>query len=401
MITNRNLNTMIKPNNINGEFTMSGGSNMDIGVSVLQGKINHHFAMVIDIIYDHMYRLFNENREMNFIESSLRNLLTNGAVRKDYTTKLITDTKLEFYKHVLKIGAYYTRCKKEETSVPYDEPTRDLLLNGCPHLLENGFPPDFYIPFRSLLASVCEKEGTLDRPLKLLDKFGFEQRFFEYLLYNIFYTKYPIFNGYKLIINLNGIFENGERTIYVLKKWFEDSNDLKLSMTYPVTSFSDDKSKNLFWKSYMVPIPVVKPLTTGYNKQKMEIEISLKNKFMVYMANDARMCVGTYIPSSLYRLNSNAYFIGKGILNSTYYSKKLKGYTNKKRYSMGDMFEFVNLPEKDMNNRNDSYRRKAIFKALKQLDNTGIIKLDRMNEKEIILSDVWNISKTNCIEEED
>ena len=406
MITNRNLNTMIKPNNIEGQYTVSGGRNTDAGVQVNDGKINHHTSMVLDIIYDNMYRMFNEIDEMNFIASSLTKLLaSNDGKRQDYFKTLITDTKLDFYLKVLQIGSYYMNLKKDGISMPFTKDTRDFLLHGCPYIIENAFPPEFYIPYRAALESKCEKEGNLNEPMDLLVSYEFEKKFFTHILEKIFYGKLPSYNGFKLNINLNSIFENNERSIYVLKKWFNDANSLKLAMTYPITCFSDSLKdskylpKKLFVKSYMLAIPNVSPIVSSFDKSKMEIDVSLANKFMAFFAHDAKMCVGTYVPSSLYTLNSNAYFIGKAILNTSYYNKKTRKYANKLNYKLRDMFKVLNLPEKDSNNGNNSHRRKAIFKALRQLDAKGIIKINKMNSERIQLNYVWNIANDNQLDD--
>jgi hypothetical protein len=392
---------MIKPNIVYGEYTVSSGMNTDAGIALIDGKVNHHTAMVLDVIYDHMYRMFNEIEGMNFIASSLTKLLANNdGKRHDYFTKLFTDKKIEFYNKVIKLGQYFLHCKKNDLSIPTDATTRNILLNGSPDIIENAFGPEFSIPYRSAL----ETGESLEKPLQLLNDFNFERQFFMYILNNIFYGKYPQWNNFHLKIDLRSIFDDNERTIYVIKKWFEDNNNLKLTMTYPVTCFADIRKednylpKKLFLKSIMMPLVNVKPITSECSKN-MIIDLSLINKFMVFFAHDAKMCVGTYIPSSLYTLNSNAYFIGKSILNNTYYNKRKKAYTTKLNYTLSDMFEYLNLPEKDINNGNNSHRRKSIFKALKQLDDINIIKIDKMNSQRIVLKSVWNICDNVSLED--
>jgi hypothetical protein len=393
MITNRNLNSMIKPNIVYGKYTVSSGMNTDAGIGLIDGKVNHHTSMILDVIYDHMYRMFNELGGMNYVVSSLTKLLaSNDGKRHDYFTKLLTDKKIDFYNKILKLGQYFMHCKNNDLEFRSDSETRDLLLNGCPDIIENAFGPEFSIPYRSAL----EAGDSLEGPLQLLNDFNFERQFFTYILSNIFYGKYPQWNNFHLKIDLRSVFDNNERTIYVLKKWFEENNNLKLNMTYPVTCFADIRNgekylpKKLFLKSVMMPLVGVKPISSECDKS-MTVDLSLANKFMVYFAHDAKMCVRTYVPSSLYTLNNNAYFIGKSILNNTYYSKRQKAYTTKLNYTLGDMFEYLNLPEKDINNGNNSHRRKAIFKALRQLDDLDIIKIDKMNSQRIVLKSVWNI----------
>jgi len=397
MITNRHLNSMIKPNIVYGEYTVSNGVNTDAGIGLISGKVNHHTAMVLDIIYDHMYRMFNATDNTDFIESSLTHMLaTNEGKRHDYLTKLITDKKLDFYTKVIKLGQYFEQCRKNDVSVPYDERKKDLLLNGSPEIIENAFGPEFSIPYNYSLEYKCEKEGTLDEPLTLLNEFKFERQFFMYLLNNIFYGKYPQWNTFQLKINLHRIFNKNERTVYVLKQWFEEANDLVINMTYPATCISEPPykglPKKLFLKPYMMPLIKVKPIASECGKH-MNINVSLINKFMVFFAHDAKMCIGSYMPSLLYTLNSNAYFIGKAILNNTYYSKTKKKYTNKLDYTLAEIFDFLNLPEKDTTNGNSSYRKKAIFKALRQLNDKNIIKIDKMTSDKIKLNYVWSIGE--------
>lgn len=407
MITNRNVNSIIKPNIVYGKYSISSGMNTDGGIGILNGKINHHTAMILDIIYDHLYRMFNVNDEMHFIESSLKSMLyNNDGKRYDYFKTLITDKKLDFYTRVLQIGKYFIDCQNSGTCVPYTKSNADFLLNDCPHVIENAFGPEFSIPYKAALESQCEHDQTLDKALELLRDFKFERSFFKYLLNNIFYGKYPQWNNFHLKINLNSIFENNERTVYVIKDWLQKANDLKINMTYPVTCFSDQGKglpKKLFLKSYMMPIVNVSPIQSICDKN-MIADISLSNKFMVFFAHDAKMCVVKYMPSALYSLNSNAYFLGKAILNNTYYSKYEKGYINKMNYSMGEMFEYLNLPEKDNINGNSSYRKKAIFKALKQLDDKNIIKISKITSDRIKLNYVWSIKdmpkEESCIDED-
>jgi hypothetical protein len=91
-------------------------------------------------------------------------------------------------------------------------------------------------------------------------------------------------------------------------------------------------------------------------------------------------------------MNSNAFFIGKSILNHTYHSKRSKTYQNKMEYSINELFQYLNLSEKDINAGNSAHKRKAIFKALDQLEEKGIIKIDKMNTERIILKEVWTIA---------
>jgi hypothetical protein len=394
MVTNQSINTMLKPNNVNGEFTTSVGRNTDAGVRINNGHFNHQMAIVLDIIYDHMYRMFNEMENTSYIFSSLSTRLThNDGLRKQYFTKLLTNKKLDFYNRVMGI----IKASENLSRVPFNRETRNYLLNTCPDLIDYGFPPEFALSYRSDLEMNCEKRGSFDGVVQLLKENRFDQVFFQYLLQNIFYGKMPSWNGFSLDISLNSIFKDKERTIYVLKDWFEESNRLNFSMTYPVTCFSDHFSedpkyvpKRLFLMPYMFPVSTVNPCRCKYDKATSIVNVSLINKFMVFFAHDAKLCVKTYVPSSLYKLNSNAFFIGKNILNNIRHERKLKKYANRLNYTMDDFFRFLNLKTKNIGN-NTTHKKKAIIKALKQLDGASIIQIDKMSGDDIKLKKVWNI----------
>lgn len=413
MITNRNLNTMFKPNNMPGKFTTSSGVNNDAGVNVLNGKFNHHTAIVFDIIYDQIYRIFNQIEGVDYIASSLTRLLSaNDGKRKNYFTKFLTDRKLDF---LLKVGKLLVTSKSVE-SIPFNNSMRDFLLNTAPDIIDNAFPLEFSLQYRSLLESKCEQNGNFDKVINLFKTYNLEKHFFIYLLNNIFYGKLPSWDEstFPMKIKLDSIFDNDERSIYILKNWFKQSTNLKFSMTYPVTCFSHhfDESKympkKLTLQTYMDSLPGVTPIPQIlYDKSNMSIEISLANKFMAYFAHDAKLCVRTYVPSSLYKLNNNAFFIGKNILNNNFYNKT-DGYQNRKYYKIDELFNFLNLPVKDGNNNcNNSHRRKTILKSLDQLDSCSIIKINKLNSQRVELSDVWNITSRqeedysrDCIEQE-
>lgn len=402
IITNRSINAMLKPNN-KTDYTISSGPNSDVGIQVLNGRINHHVATVFDIVYDHMYRMFNESNDSEYINSSLTKILaSHDGMRHDFFTKLLSDKKLDFYRKVIDIGTYATSLGKDGV-VSFSKATRDFLLNECPHVIDYAFPADFSIPYRAELENNCEKEGNFNKVIKLLNLFKFEASFFKYILNGIFYGKLPSWNNYNLSIDLNNIFENGERTTYVLKNWFQEVNDLTLNISYPITCFSHHYEgdlkflpKKLFLKTYIFALPNIKPFNIETGKSKMDISVSLLNKFMVFYAHDAKLCVRTYIPSELYSMSGNAFFIGKAILNNSYYSKTAGGYVNRKKYTLSEMFEYLNLPEKDDSSRNNIHRKKAIFRALDQLDASGIIKIGKTTSERILLDWVWSISERSA-----
>jgi hypothetical protein len=398
MITNKNLNTMLKPNNISGQYTKSIGMNSDAGISILNGKFNHHMAIVFDIIYDRMYRMFNQLDGMNYIAGSLTKLLSsNDGKRKKYFTKLLTERKLEFLEKIEKLILYSNKAEH----VPYNTNMKNYLLNSAPDIIDNAFPMDFSLSFRNLLETKCALDENFDEVLKLIKKQNFGDRFFIYLLRNIFYGKLPsIVNPGELFlleIKLNSIFDNDERSIYVIKDWFQKAQELKFNMTYPVTCMSHcfDETKyipkKLILQSYMMPLQQVNPITdVKFKKSSMSIVLPLTNKFMAYFAHDAKLCVRTYVPSKLYEMNNNAFFIGKNLVNNNFYRKK-GGYQNRLNYRIDELFDFLNLPLRDTN-QNNTHRRKAIFKALDQLEGNSIIGIDKMNSERIKLSKVWNLT---------
>ena len=338
MITNKSLNTMLKPNGVNGRFTISSGTNYDFGIKVIDGKLNHHMAIVFDIVYDHMYRLFNQMDGSNFIISSLTQLLSkNNVLRTEYFKTFLSNTKLEFYNEVLQLLQYST----EVDSIPFDPDIRDDLLNKAPDIINNAFPLNFKIPFKKFLRDDCEIEGNLDRAIDLLKNYNFERSFFLYLLEKMFYGKLPSLEGFNLSINLEDIFENDERSVYILKKWFKNIQHLKLSLIYPITCFRDFPNsdqhipRKLFLQNYMFALPEINPIgKVDFKKSKMTASISLSNKFMVFFAHDAKLCNRTYVPSSLYKLGSNSFFIGKNLLNNYYYNKNKKLYVHRLNYTM-------------------------------------------------------------------
>jgi hypothetical protein len=385
---------MFKPNSSNGEYTTSVGVNTDAGIRIRDGKFNHHMAIVFDIIYDHLYRMFNEVKGMNYIASSLTKLLSsNDGRRHKFFRKLLSDKKLNFYLRTMDI------CKSSEklTTIPYNSTTRDYLLNECPDFIDSAYPAEFSLQYRHALENQCEKDGNFDYVINLFKEYSLEERFFKYILENIFYGKIPSWNNFSLNINLNSIFKNNERSPYIMKKWFKDANQLSFDMTYPVTCISDhfeDRSylpRKLFLTSFMFAIPGVSPCLNKFDKSNMSINISLYNTFMTFFAHDAKLCVKTYIPSILYSAKSNAFFIGKGILNNTFYNKKSKAFKTKLNYTFNGLYKYLNLSNKD-NVRNSTYRKKAIYKALNQLHDLGVISVDRITAENVLLNDVWHIS---------
>jgi len=406
MITNKNLNTMFKPNNIKGQYTTSTGINNDAGISILNGKFNHHTAIVFDIIYDKMYRMFNQMEGMDYIAGSLtKQLSSNDGKRKTYFTKLLTDRKLDFYLKLRTLLNY----SKEVNTILYNKRTRDFLLNAAPDIVDNAFPLDLSLRYRHLLERQCEIDGNFDSVINLFETFNLEKQFYRYLLTHIFYGKSPSYNeSFPLEINLNSIFDDKERSVYILKDWFNLASELTFNMTYPVTCMSHcfDETKfipkKLILQSFMDSLPAIQPIPiVDYNKAQMNVTISLTNKFMVYFAHDAKLCVHTYVPSSLYKLNNTAFFIGKSILNNNFYSKG-NGYQNKLYYKIDELFNILNLPVKDANNSNNSHRKKSIFKALDQLNDSKIIKINNMTSERVKIDKVWSISDRReeaCIEE--
>ena len=247
--------------------------------------------------------------------------------------------------------------------------------------------------------------NNFDEFVKLIKFNNFEVAYFIDILKKIFYAKLPSFNDFNINIDLSQIFKNGERTPYVLKKFFEESKNLSLSMTYPVTCFADNFEKpsptvpkQLFPKTYMFAIENVEPLLNlKTDKSSMEISISMKNKFMVFFAHDAKLCVRTYIPSKLYSMTTNSFFIGKHIFNSSYYSKKEKKYVNKLYYNMKEFLKVLNIKD-DNNTGNISHKKRSIVKSLNRLHDSKVININKLTSEGVKLSSVWTIQdNNNCI----
>ena len=396
MITNQNLNSMLKPNNTNGEFTKGKGIYSDAGIKILHGKFNHQTAMVFDIIYDHMFRMFNQLDGTSYINGSISKILKNEANKHSYFKDLLTDRKMQLYFEVRRFMSF---AEDFDGSIPYDRELAKKFHSLSPGVIDE-FPIEFGIFYRKELENPTD--GSFDKLFELLKKYNFEAMFFKYVLDKTFYGRMPSWNNYNLNLKLNSVFPSGERTVYVLKKFFEEAKSLAFSMTYPVTCFADHSDasrvpKKIYQKWVMCGFPILEPFgLLETDKSSMSVTLPLKNKFMVFYAHDAKMCIRTFVPSKLYTLNSNAFFIGKQILNSGYYNKKSRGIKYKLNYTMSEMFEFFNLPEKDSNG-NTAHRRKAIVKALKQLDGSNIIKIEKMNSEIVRLKEVWTINEEETL----
>jgi hypothetical protein len=220
-----------------------------------------------------------------------------------------------------------------------------------------------------------------------------------YLLGVVFYGKNPYFNDYRLHIPLDSVFEDKERSVYLLKKWFFEAENLNLDLTYPSTCFTGDKPEFLQKGTTMFPLIDEYPFQDmGYDKSNMMIFFSLRNHFMSLFAHDAKMCVHKFTPSRLYKMNSNEFFLGKNLLNNIYYDSKKKIYRNKSNYTMNNLLELLNLPVRDLNHGNNTHRRKAVHKALGRLSDNRLINIDKLNSERLVLNGVWNINRDNCIQ---
>lgn len=394
MITNRNLNAMFKPNHTNGEFTRSIGVQNDAGMKIIGGKFNHQTAMIFDIIYDHMFRMFNQIEGQSYITGSLSKIFTNEDKKHTYFKNLLTDRKLEFY---FEVNRFMKFANNFDGNIPFDKHIAEI-LNSNNDIIRKAFPLEFGIAYRQEL----ENNGSLDKVFNLLKEYNFESRFFQYILTQTFYGKIPSWNNFSLDLNLKDIFVNDERTPYVLKNFFDNSKDLALSMSYPVTCFADHYEgtkipKRIYTKQIMCALEHVLPFYgLKIDKSSISVKISLRNKFMAFFAHDAKLCAKTFIPSNLYSMNSNAFFIGKQIINNWYYSSKKKCYKYKLYYSTSELFDILNLPKSDTNG-NSTHRKKAIIKALNQLNDCNIIQIEKLTSQGVVLKDVWKMDN-NLIE---
>lgn len=397
MITNTNLNSIFKPNYKSDKFTKTVGStNFDSAIQITNGKLNHHRAMIFDIIFDKMYRMFNQKENFNFIHSSISRLLSgNDPLRQHYFKKFLTDSKMDFFYKVKSL--INLSIENPDMNIPYNQSIRNFLLNGASDIIDNAFPIEFVILYRNELERECEKTNSFNKVISLLIEYQFEKNFYLYLLENIFDNKMSSWT-YQLDIKLSEIFLNDERSIYHLKSWFLESEFLELNMTYPITCFADPDSdkyvpKKLYLKNIMHPLESITPIqNVNFDKSSMTISFNLRNHFMAFLAHDARMCVGTFIPSYLYKLKSSAFFLGKNILNTSYYDRIEKKYKNKMKYNMNQLFNYLNLSDKDHSSNNSSHRRKMIYKSLQELADMTLIGIDKLTDKELVLNKVWNIS---------
>lgn len=401
MITNRGLNGIIKPNFNMGELNKNQDSYNDAAISILDGKINHQTAIVFDIIFDRMYRLFNENEDYEYIHSSLKKLLDRDISKKHfYFQKYITNLKMDFYYKVK--GLINLLTKNPGTILHYNDETLEFLLKAGSDIIDNAFPIEFSFIYKNLLRKISESKTSFNEVIILLNAFEFEKSFFLYLLKSIFNTRIPGWT-FRLDIKLDEIFENNERSIYNIKQWFIDAQSLKLNMIFPLTCFYNSLElyqtapKQLFFRTISHPLFDTQPIQdVSYNKSASTISLNLRNNFMLFYSHDARMCSGTYIPSSLYKMNSNTFFIGKGIINHTYYNSKEKAYKNKLKYTMNEIYSMLNLTAKDLTGNNASHRRKAAFKSLEKLNEENIIDIDRLTSERVLLNSVWNIATNKC-----
>ena len=316
MVTNRSLNGMFKPNNVSGEFTKSTGAYADVGIRINDGKFNHQTAMVFDVIYDHLFRTFNQIEGTSFLSTSLSRIIKNDEKRYEYFRNLLTDRKMRFYDDIKKFLTY----SKSLEIVPNSSVLIEM-LSSHPEFIKNAFPFEFSVPFLQELEEPTN--GNLNKVVELLKTYDFEKTFFRYTLEQTFRGRIPQWNSYNVQINLNDVFKENERSIYVLKKFFEESKSLRVSLTYPVTCFFDVTEgqyvpKNPRPMTVLHPIEDVHPFTKlECDKSSMKVTVSLSNKFMAFFAHDAKMCVKTIVPSKLYSLNSNEFFLGKHILNNS------------------------------------------------------------------------------------
>lgn len=388
MITNTNVNSMLKPNNNPGQYTTSVGQYTDSGIIVKEGRLNHQTAMIFDVVYDRIYRMLNQvPNSDDYVSTTL-----NGNHEDDI--KLLNQKKLEFYEKIIKLLKY-----AKDNSILYNTTLKKDLFYAPKDLIDNAFPMDFSLRYRDELENRVESMGNFDEIINLFKTYNLNKYFFEYLLNVIFYGKIPSWENFRLRINLNSIFENKERSIYALKQWFLDSTDILLSMTYPITCFSGARSDFRSRVSRMFPIESMNPfINVEYDKSTTEISISLRNQFMALFAHDAKMCIHKFMPTKLYKMNSNAFFLGKHFLNNIYYDSRKKIYRSKLNYKIDDLFGMLNLPLKDINNSNNTYRRKSINKAIVMLNDNHIINVSKLNSERLILNGVWNINNNKCVQ---
>jgi hypothetical protein len=392
MITNPNFNSMLKPNNVPTQFTNSTGQYSEQGIMVKQGTVNHQKAMVFDIIYDHLYRMLNQiPNSDDYISTSVK------ETNEDY--KLLNSKKLEFFERIKKLIKFKNSYEGDNV-IPYNTVLKNDLLYAPKDLIDEAFPIEFSLRYRDLLENHCEKLGYFDKVIDMFKEYNYNKYFFEYILRTIFYGKEPSWENFVINIDLNSVFGNKERSIYIIKKWFLDSTDIELSLTYPITCFAT-KAQNGYKpkRVIMFEIPSVKPIPAiEYDKSTMNISLSLRNQLMTFYAHDARMCVHKFIPTKLYKMNSNEYFLGKQLLNNSYYHSRKKVYQSRTKYSMKELFKMLNLPIKDLNHNNTTHRRKAILKSLGKLHDHQIINIDKLNSERLNLNGVWNVNKDNCIQ---
>jgi hypothetical protein len=308
---------------------------------------------------------------------------------------MLNDEKMKFFNKVNDLLNF-------EGSIPFNKSLQNYFLNTVPDIIDNAFPLEFSLPYRNYLETKCESDGNFDFIIELFKSFDIHKYFFAYLFSQIFYGKQPSWSN-TLNIDLNSIFNNNERTTYVLKNWFLNMAELNLGMSYPITCFSSQYSteqyfpKNLKKQTYMHVMPDVQPFhDVKFNKPNMEIIINLRNSFMVLFAHDAKMCVRTFVPSKLYEMDNNSFFIGKGMITHVYYDSRKKSYRHKETYKIKELFELLNMPINDANNNNNSYRKKAIIKSIGRLHDHNIINVSKLNSEQVILNSVWNITDKNC-----
>lgn len=393
LITNPTLNSMIKPNMSNSKFTMSTGQYTDAGMRLINGHLNHQQAMLFDVVYDRIYKLINEiPNSDDYVATSLKM----DKDHKDENLKLLNKKKLDFFQKV----NFLLKHAKENGSIPYNTVLRNDFLYAPKDIIDDAFPLEFGFSYRHELEFKAEKRGNFDEIIQLFRNYDINKHFFAYLLTMVFYGKMPHFNNHTLHIPLDSVFEDKERSVYLLKKWFMEAKNLEFAMTYPATCFLGGKLESRIKSTYMFPIERVKPFSdVHYDKSNMEISFSLRNHFMALFSHDAKMCVHKFIPSRLYKMNSNEFFLGKNLLNNVYYHSRKKVYRSKSKYCMNELLGLLNLPVKDLNHGNNTHRRKAVHKALGRLNDNRIINIDKLNSDRLLLNSVWNINKDNCIQQ--
>lgn len=393
MITNTNLNGMLKPNNNPNEYTISVGQYTEPGILVKEGNINHHQAMIFDIVYDRIYRMLNEiPNSDDFFGGNLKY----SKAYEEENLKLLNKKKLDFLNKVVQLLSIV----RDGESLPYNSILKNDLLYAPKDIIDDAFPLIFGLTYRNDLEFKAQERGNFNVIIDLLRKYDIKKYFFEYLLNVIFYGKSPNWDNNRLTINLNSIFDNKERSVYLIKQWFLESEELMFSMTYPITCFFGKKPDYKSKGTYMFPIQSAKPFNDiKYAKSKMEISFSLRNHFMSLFAHDAKIGVHKFIPTKLYKMNSNEFFLGKNLLNNVYYNSRKKVYQSKLNYRMEEMFMMLNLPWRDLNNCNNTYRRKAIHKAIGRLHDNHIINISKLTSERLILNGVWNINGNKCIQQ--